>query len=160
MSCHVNCFPKQCDCLPACKSTAMQFSVNYWAIMFLSLCGVSITFANLYILFLAVFIGWIWMWETQGGRCCTLPSLHLESENVLFYQLWKEPVQGFCNTSEALFLFNSSCLQGYTPLHIAALHGHQHILDLLIRTYGKMCLNIPTQTAKQQFFFKCTIRHE
>ncbi|KAM9785594.1 uncharacterized protein ACB057_013958 [Neosynchiropus ocellatus] len=25
---------------------------------------------------------------------------------------------------------------GYTPLHIAALHGHQHILDLLVRTYG------------------------
>ncbi|KAF3860911.1 hypothetical protein F7725_001166 [Dissostichus mawsoni] len=25
---------------------------------------------------------------------------------------------------------------GYTPLHIAALHGHRHILDLLIVTYG------------------------
>ncbi|XP_061115231.1 ankyrin repeat domain-containing protein SOWAHB [Conger conger] len=25
---------------------------------------------------------------------------------------------------------------GYTPLHIAALHGHQHIIDLLIGTYG------------------------
>ncbi|KAM7411273.1 hypothetical protein PAMA_021321 [Pampus argenteus] len=25
---------------------------------------------------------------------------------------------------------------GYTPLHIAALHGHRHILDLLIETYG------------------------
>ncbi|KAM3618490.1 uncharacterized protein V6R79_021002 [Siganus canaliculatus] len=25
---------------------------------------------------------------------------------------------------------------GYTPLHIAALHGHQHILDLLITSYG------------------------
>ncbi|MED6238386.1 hypothetical protein ATANTOWER_019653 [Ataeniobius toweri] len=25
---------------------------------------------------------------------------------------------------------------GYTPLHIAALHGHRHILDLLIGTYG------------------------
>ncbi|CAG03858.1 unnamed protein product [Tetraodon nigroviridis] len=25
---------------------------------------------------------------------------------------------------------------GYTPLHIAALHGHQHILDLLMGTYG------------------------
>ncbi|PWA31696.1 hypothetical protein CCH79_00006400 [Gambusia affinis] len=25
---------------------------------------------------------------------------------------------------------------GYTPLHIAALHGHHHILDLLIGTYG------------------------
>ncbi|XDV46386.1 hypothetical protein PO909_014287 [Leuciscus waleckii] len=25
---------------------------------------------------------------------------------------------------------------GYTPLHIAALHGHRHIFDLLIRTYG------------------------
>ncbi|KAG7221650.1 hypothetical protein INR49_000017 [Caranx melampygus] len=25
---------------------------------------------------------------------------------------------------------------GYTPLHIAALHGHQHILDLLVGTYG------------------------
>ncbi|KAK7905115.1 hypothetical protein WMY93_017722 [Mugilogobius chulae] len=24
---------------------------------------------------------------------------------------------------------------GYTPLHIAALHGHQHILDLLVGTY-------------------------
>ncbi|KAF0035930.1 hypothetical protein F2P81_011242 [Scophthalmus maximus] len=26
--------------------------------------------------------------------------------------------------------------KGYTPLHIAALHGHRHILDLLIETYG------------------------
>ncbi|TKS76646.1 Ankyrin repeat domain-containing protein SOWAHB [Collichthys lucidus] len=26
--------------------------------------------------------------------------------------------------------------KGYTPLHIAALHGHRHILDLLIGTYG------------------------
>uniref|UniRef100_A0A8C2CZL9 SOWAHA-C winged helix-turn-helix domain-containing protein n=1 Tax=Cyprinus carpio TaxID=7962 RepID=A0A8C2CZL9_CYPCA len=26
--------------------------------------------------------------------------------------------------------------QGYTPLHIAALHGHRHIFDLLVRTYG------------------------
>ncbi|XP_063063934.1 ankyrin repeat domain-containing protein SOWAHA [Engraulis encrasicolus] len=25
---------------------------------------------------------------------------------------------------------------GYTPLHIAALHGHRHIMDLLIGTYG------------------------
>ncbi|XP_035377629.1 uncharacterized protein LOC113576313 [Electrophorus electricus] len=25
---------------------------------------------------------------------------------------------------------------GYTPLHIAALHGHRHIIDLLITTYG------------------------
>ncbi|KAM6924505.1 uncharacterized protein FYW49_004759 [Xenentodon cancila] len=25
---------------------------------------------------------------------------------------------------------------GYTPLHIAALHGHQHVIDLLIKTYG------------------------
>ncbi|KAM6929883.1 uncharacterized protein PEZ65_009011 [Lycodopsis pacificus] len=28
------------------------------------------------------------------------------------------------------------CPSGYTPLHIAALHGHRHILDLLIVTYG------------------------
>ncbi|KAJ8369835.1 hypothetical protein SKAU_G00098630 [Synaphobranchus kaupii] len=27
-------------------------------------------------------------------------------------------------------------LNGYTPLHIAALHGHRHIIDLLIGTYG------------------------
>uniref|UniRef100_A0A671QYJ5 SOWAHA-C winged helix-turn-helix domain-containing protein n=1 Tax=Sinocyclocheilus anshuiensis TaxID=1608454 RepID=A0A671QYJ5_9TELE len=26
--------------------------------------------------------------------------------------------------------------KGYTPLHIAALHGHRHIFDLLVRTYG------------------------
>ncbi|MCI4387616.1 hypothetical protein PGIGA_G00076290 [Pangasianodon gigas] len=25
---------------------------------------------------------------------------------------------------------------GYTPLHIAALHGHVHIFNLLIQTYG------------------------
>ncbi|KAL6119455.1 uncharacterized protein ACO6RY_04026 [Pungitius sinensis] len=29
-----------------------------------------------------------------------------------------------------------SVVQGYTPLHIAALHGHRNILDLLIVTYG------------------------
>ncbi|XP_074499389.1 uncharacterized protein LOC141772372 [Sebastes fasciatus] len=31
---------------------------------------------------------------------------------------------------------NTKSVSGYTPLHIAALHGHQHILDLLIATYG------------------------
>ncbi|XP_037627847.1 ankyrin repeat domain-containing protein SOWAHB isoform X2 [Sebastes umbrosus] len=31
---------------------------------------------------------------------------------------------------------NTKSHGGYTPLHIAALHGHQHILDLLIATYG------------------------
>uniref|UniRef100_A0A3Q1JKC5 SOWAHA-C winged helix-turn-helix domain-containing protein n=1 Tax=Anabas testudineus TaxID=64144 RepID=A0A3Q1JKC5_ANATE len=31
---------------------------------------------------------------------------------------------------------NTKSVSGYTPLHIAALHGHQHILDLLIGTYG------------------------
>ncbi|KAF4078665.1 hypothetical protein AMELA_G00201560 [Ameiurus melas] len=25
---------------------------------------------------------------------------------------------------------------GYTPLHIAALHGHTHIFNLLVQTYG------------------------
>lgn len=30
-------------------------------------------------------------------------------------------------------------LQGYTPLHIAALHGHRHIQELLTETYGKRC---------------------
>uniref|UniRef100_A0A3Q0SJW5 SOWAHA-C winged helix-turn-helix domain-containing protein n=1 Tax=Amphilophus citrinellus TaxID=61819 RepID=A0A3Q0SJW5_AMPCI len=31
---------------------------------------------------------------------------------------------------------NIKSVSGYTPLHIAALHGHQHILDLLIGSYG------------------------
>ncbi|KAL7398373.1 hypothetical protein ABVT39_008712 [Epinephelus coioides] len=31
---------------------------------------------------------------------------------------------------------NTKSVSGYTPLHIAALHGHRHILDLLIETYG------------------------
>uniref|UniRef100_A0A8C6WSQ3 SOWAHA-C winged helix-turn-helix domain-containing protein n=1 Tax=Neogobius melanostomus TaxID=47308 RepID=A0A8C6WSQ3_9GOBI len=31
---------------------------------------------------------------------------------------------------------NTKSVRGYTPLHIAALHGHQHILELLIGTYG------------------------
>lgn len=44
------------------------------AIMFLSLSGVSITFANLYILFHAVFIGCPWAWETLGGRYFQQPS--------------------------------------------------------------------------------------
>uniref|UniRef100_A0A3Q2ZIY9 Ankyrin repeat domain-containing protein SOWAHB-like n=1 Tax=Kryptolebias marmoratus TaxID=37003 RepID=A0A3Q2ZIY9_KRYMA len=35
---------------------------------------------------------------------------------------------------------NSKSVSGYTPLHIAALHGHQHILDLLIGTYGNVGL--------------------
>ncbi|XP_016310234.1 ankyrin repeat domain-containing protein SOWAHD-like [Sinocyclocheilus anshuiensis] len=33
-------------------------------------------------------------------------------------------------------IFSLLFLQGYTPLHIAALHGHRHIFDLLVRTYG------------------------
>ncbi|XP_019906895.1 ankyrin repeat domain-containing protein SOWAHB isoform X2 [Esox lucius] len=31
---------------------------------------------------------------------------------------------------------NTKSHGGYTPLHIAALHGHRHILELLIGTYG------------------------
>lgn len=31
---------------------------------------------------------------------------------------------------------NTKAHGGYTPLHIAALHGHRHIIDLLITTYG------------------------
>ncbi|KAL4623753.1 ankyrin repeat domain-containing protein SOWAHC-like isoform X3 [Arapaima gigas] len=31
---------------------------------------------------------------------------------------------------------------GYTPLHIAALHGHHHIIDLLVRTYGSAKENV------------------
>uniref|UniRef100_A0A3Q1CX63 SOWAHA-C winged helix-turn-helix domain-containing protein n=1 Tax=Amphiprion ocellaris TaxID=80972 RepID=A0A3Q1CX63_AMPOC len=31
---------------------------------------------------------------------------------------------------------NTKSVSGYTPLHIAALHGHRHILDLLVGTYG------------------------
>uniref|UniRef100_A0A1A8HIF3 SOWAHA-C winged helix-turn-helix domain-containing protein n=2 Tax=Nothobranchius korthausae TaxID=1143690 RepID=A0A1A8HIF3_9TELE len=31
---------------------------------------------------------------------------------------------------------NTKSHGGYTPLHIAALHGHLHILDLLVGTYG------------------------
>uniref|UniRef100_W5MJ03 SOWAHA-C winged helix-turn-helix domain-containing protein n=1 Tax=Lepisosteus oculatus TaxID=7918 RepID=W5MJ03_LEPOC len=31
---------------------------------------------------------------------------------------------------------NCRAHEGYTPLHIAALHGHRHIIDLLIQTYG------------------------
>uniref|UniRef100_A0A3P8QBE0 SOWAHA-C winged helix-turn-helix domain-containing protein n=1 Tax=Astatotilapia calliptera TaxID=8154 RepID=A0A3P8QBE0_ASTCA len=31
---------------------------------------------------------------------------------------------------------NIKSVSGYTPLHIAALHGHRHILDLLVGTYG------------------------
>ncbi|KAL7864322.1 hypothetical protein AOLI_G00157420 [Acnodon oligacanthus] len=33
-------------------------------------------------------------------------------------------------------LWHGSHQGGYTPLHIAALHGHRHIIDLLITTYG------------------------
>ncbi|TWW57143.1 Ankyrin repeat domain-containing protein SOWAHA [Takifugu flavidus] len=44
----------------------------------------------------------------------------------------RRPVGGFERAAPAAgFLFS-----GYTPLHIAALHGHQHILDLLVGTYG------------------------
>ncbi|KAM9505111.1 ankyrin repeat domain-containing protein SOWAHC-like [Salvelinus alpinus] len=35
-----------------------------------------------------------------------------------------------------LHYFPLFVLQGYTPLHIAALHGHRHILELLIGKYG------------------------
>ncbi|XP_041954841.1 ankyrin repeat domain-containing protein SOWAHA isoform X1 [Alosa sapidissima] len=31
---------------------------------------------------------------------------------------------------------NSRAHGGYTPLHIAALHGHRHVMDLLVGTYG------------------------
>ncbi|KAM6976960.1 uncharacterized protein FYW47_001801 [Aplochiton taeniatus] len=39
--------------------------------------------------------------------------------------------------TKSLAVFGNGKLQGgYTPLHIAALHGHQHILNLLVGTYG------------------------
>ncbi|XP_036003414.1 ankyrin repeat domain-containing protein SOWAHC [Fundulus heteroclitus] len=39
-------------------------------------------------------------------------------------------------SSALMNVFEFCSLQGYTPLHIAALHGHRHIIDLLIGTYG------------------------
>ena len=28
-------------------------------------------------------------------------------------------------------------LQGYTALHLAAIHGHEHIIELLVQTFSK-----------------------
>ncbi|XP_048873132.1 ankyrin repeat domain-containing protein SOWAHB [Brienomyrus brachyistius] len=39
----------------------------------------------------------------------------------------------FCCRSDGLFGVYQG---GYTPLHIAALHGHHHIMDLLVTSYG------------------------
>ncbi|KAG1960792.1 ankyrin repeat domain-containing protein SOWAHC [Pimephales promelas] len=39
-------------------------------------------------------------------------------------------------TSVSLQRYTGLRNTGYTPLHIAALHGHRHIFDLLVRTYG------------------------
>lgn len=133
------------------------------AIMFLSLSGVSITFANLYILFHAVFIGCPWAWETLGGRYLNLPALcqsyspqlHTKSkckfETLFMCRLsdcfWrvcipsgltkKLPSEYTCTCMFSFCFTLIFALQGYTPLHIAALHGHRHILDLLVGTYGK-----------------------
>ncbi|XP_065141326.1 uncharacterized protein [Paramisgurnus dabryanus] len=41
---------------------------------------------------------------------------------------------------------------GYTPLHIAALHGHRHIVDLLVRKYGAK-LNLRDYSGRLPYYY-------
>lgn len=38
-----------------------------------------------------------------------------------------------------LIIFDFVSFQGYTPLHLAAMQGHEHIIELLVQAYGKSC---------------------
>ncbi len=50
-------------------------------------------------------------------------------------------------------IFSLLFLQGYTPLHIAALQGHRHIFNLLVRTYGKHSYLTMTLFSPILFYF-------
>lgn len=43
---------------------------------------------------------------------------------------------------EKLILHNYFFIQGYTALHLAAMHGHEKIIELLVSTYSKSTLLI------------------
>lgn len=137
-------------CASVHNSRATQFSLNYQAIMFLSLSCVSITFANLFIFFtlfslaalgpgklqgvgtkpFQLFATAITLNSTPSGKMLVLSSLRsLRDTDQWFHHHF-----GFSFCFTLVFM-----LQGYTALHIAALHGHRHILDLLVGSYGKSC---------------------
>jgi len=122
----------------------MQFSVNYQAIMFLSLSGVSITFANLYIFFHAVFIGCVWTWETQGGRF-KKPSISLA---FLFYKckLWAVLyvlMLRVCLKRECTSSLKCACVELFMDIYIiyvcsAGIHTFTHCSLARSSTYSRL----------------------
>lgn len=151
MSCHLNCFPKQCVCVPARNTPArrnfqpiapqLRFSITI--LCFHNLLLICVLFSR------TVFLGCVrWPGKRQGVGART-PFPLVPPNNIrlnIFYCLdplcvVQVPVCRFLNfiLMPSARINECSCfaLQGYTPLHIAALHGHRHIQELLTETYGK-----------------------
>lgn len=102
------------------------------AIMFLSLSGVSITFANLYILFHAVFIGCPWAWETLGGRYLNLPAL-CQSYSPQLHTKSKCKFETLYVSVEWLFL---ACLHTKRPQQEITFKIHMYVhVFILFYTY-------------------------
>ena len=88
------------------------------------------------------------------GKCCIFPALYIYSSSIFL---------------PAIFFFSYVCLQrtsvtstglsvnavnsdGFTPLHVAALHGHESMVALLLRRGG----NINNRNSHSQ---QCTPLH-
>uniref|UniRef100_A0A3P9KMJ8 Uncharacterized protein n=1 Tax=Oryzias latipes TaxID=8090 RepID=A0A3P9KMJ8_ORYLA len=64
----------------------------------------------------------------QSRRCCpSQPQTILACPLRYYYNYLTVPCETFVN---------SKSHGGYTPLHIAAIHGHTEVMELLVQRYG------------------------
>lgn len=49
----------------------------------------------------------------------------------------EQDLSGLCEEEIVCSHFSCVCLQGYTALHLASIHGHQHLVRNLVNTYSE-----------------------
>ncbi|KAK5864058.1 hypothetical protein PBY51_001032 [Eleginops maclovinus] len=81
-----------------------------------------------------------WIYSAAGARVPDLSQLLRQDPSLANKKTALHWAAKHGNQDMATLVANAGAdvntKSGYTPLHIAALHGHRHILDLLIVTYG------------------------
>ncbi|KAM9342406.1 ankyrin repeat domain-containing protein SOWAHC [Pholidichthys leucotaenia] len=81
-----------------------------------------------------------WIYSAAGARVPDLSQLLRQDPSLANKKTALHWAAKHGNEDMATLVVNAGAdvnvKSGYTPLHIAALHGHQHILDLLAGTYG------------------------
>ncbi|KAK9515129.1 hypothetical protein VZT92_025798 [Zoarces viviparus] len=81
-----------------------------------------------------------WIYSAAGARVPDLSHLLRQDPSLANKKTALHWAAKHGNKDMAALVANAGAdvntKSGYTPLHIAALHGHRHILDLLIGTYG------------------------